>query len=358
MDTVHLDDGLFRTTAPNGLVVLTETAAGRPLGGRRDLGAHRQRARAPRADGHLPPARAHGVQGHRAPHRQASSRSSSRSGAAASTPSPAATTPATRPTSLDADLPLAVEILTDLVRRPLLRESDLELERNVILEEINGVEDTPDDLVFELHAADALARPPLRLLDPRHAARRSALSADDLRRAAPDAATIRGELRDRGGGQREPRPAARRCSSARAGSRARRRAGRAPPVAPAPAARGVERARGARHRADAHRLRHRHLPAARPAALRARDPDQRLRRRDVEPAVPAGPRGAGPGLRRLRLQAASTSRPGSSASTSAPSRPRPTRRSTAIRGEVRAPRPRGAAGGGAGRREAAAARGR
>jgi predicted Zn-dependent peptidase len=53
---------------------------------------------------------------------------------------------------LDADLPLAVEILTDLVRRPLLRESDLEPERNVILEEINGVADTPDDLVFELHA--------------------------------------------------------------------------------------------------------------------------------------------------------------------------------------------------------------
>ena len=54
---------------------------------------------------------------------------------------------------LDADLPLAVDILTDLVRRPLLRESDLESERNVILEEINGVADTPDDLVFELHAA-------------------------------------------------------------------------------------------------------------------------------------------------------------------------------------------------------------
>jgi len=53
---------------------------------------------------------------------------------------------------LDEDLPIAVEILTDLVRRPLLRPEDLELERNVVLEEINGVEDTPDDLVFELHA--------------------------------------------------------------------------------------------------------------------------------------------------------------------------------------------------------------
>lgn len=53
---------------------------------------------------------------------------------------------------LDEDLPLAVEVLTDLVRRPLLRAEDLELERNVVLEEINGVEDTPDDLVFEVHA--------------------------------------------------------------------------------------------------------------------------------------------------------------------------------------------------------------
>jgi len=53
---------------------------------------------------------------------------------------------------LDADLPLAVEILTDLVRHPLLRQNDLESERNVVLEEINAVADTPDDLVFELHA--------------------------------------------------------------------------------------------------------------------------------------------------------------------------------------------------------------
>jgi predicted Zn-dependent peptidase len=51
---------------------------------------------------------------------------------------------------LDADLPLAVDVLTDLVRRPLLRDSDLKLERNVVLEELNGVLDTPDDLVGEL----------------------------------------------------------------------------------------------------------------------------------------------------------------------------------------------------------------
>jgi len=54
--------------------------------------------------------------------------------------------------TLDADLPVAVDVLTDLVRRPLLRQSDLDLERNVILEEISSVQDAPDDLVFELHA--------------------------------------------------------------------------------------------------------------------------------------------------------------------------------------------------------------
>jgi len=53
---------------------------------------------------------------------------------------------------LDADVPLAVEVLTDLVRHPLLRGEDLELERKVVLEEISSMLDTPDDLVFELHS--------------------------------------------------------------------------------------------------------------------------------------------------------------------------------------------------------------
>jgi predicted Zn-dependent peptidase len=53
---------------------------------------------------------------------------------------------------LDEDLPRAVDVLTDLVRRPLLRQDDLDLERKVVLEEISTVEDTPDDLVFEVFA--------------------------------------------------------------------------------------------------------------------------------------------------------------------------------------------------------------
>src|SRR3989441_2311430 len=56
---------------------------------------------------------------------------------------------------LDADLPRALDVITDLVRRPVLRDTDLELERNVVLEEINMLEDTPDDQVFDL-ASEAL----------------------------------------------------------------------------------------------------------------------------------------------------------------------------------------------------------
>ena len=54
---------------------------------------------------------------------------------------------------LDEHLELGLEVLADLVARPTLAQRDLELEREVVLEEISTVEDTPDDLVFELHSA-------------------------------------------------------------------------------------------------------------------------------------------------------------------------------------------------------------
>ena len=54
---------------------------------------------------------------------------------------------------LDEHLPQAADVLADLIFRPTLRASDLSLERKVVLEEINTVDDTPDDLVFELHNA-------------------------------------------------------------------------------------------------------------------------------------------------------------------------------------------------------------
>ena len=53
---------------------------------------------------------------------------------------------------LDEHMDTAVDVLADLVLDPLLRAEDLDLEREVVLEEISTVEDTPDDLIFDLHS--------------------------------------------------------------------------------------------------------------------------------------------------------------------------------------------------------------
>ena len=51
---------------------------------------------------------------------------------------------------LDEHVPLAVDLLADIVRRPAFAADEIEREKKVILEEIKMVEDTPDDLVHEL----------------------------------------------------------------------------------------------------------------------------------------------------------------------------------------------------------------
>jgi predicted Zn-dependent peptidase len=51
---------------------------------------------------------------------------------------------------LDEHLPLAIDILADIVRNPAFSADDIEREKKVVLEEIKMVEDTPDDLVHEL----------------------------------------------------------------------------------------------------------------------------------------------------------------------------------------------------------------
>ncbi len=50
----------------------------------------------------------------------------------------------------DRDLELAVDHLADMLQHSVLRTSDFEAEKQVILEEINVHEDTPDDLVHDL----------------------------------------------------------------------------------------------------------------------------------------------------------------------------------------------------------------
>ncbi len=62
---------------------------------------------------------------------------------------------------LDEHLPLAVDILADLICNPLFAEDDIEREKKVILEEIKMVEDTPDDLVHEMFAEGFWSNHPL-----------------------------------------------------------------------------------------------------------------------------------------------------------------------------------------------------
>jgi predicted Zn-dependent peptidase len=47
-------------------------------------------------------------------------------------------------------VPLSLEILGDILHNPVFAPDDLEREKEVILQEIAAVQDTPDDLVFEL----------------------------------------------------------------------------------------------------------------------------------------------------------------------------------------------------------------
>jgi predicted Zn-dependent peptidase len=62
---------------------------------------------------------------------------------------------------LDEHLPVAVDLLADIVLHPLFAGEDVEREKKVILEEIKMVEDTPDDLVHEIFTEHFWAGHPL-----------------------------------------------------------------------------------------------------------------------------------------------------------------------------------------------------
>jgi predicted Zn-dependent peptidase len=62
---------------------------------------------------------------------------------------------------LDEHLPIAIDLLSDMIMRPALAPADIVREQGVILEEIKMVEDAPDDLVHELFAQQFWSRHPL-----------------------------------------------------------------------------------------------------------------------------------------------------------------------------------------------------
>ncbi|MEO1493629.1 MAG: pitrilysin family protein [Pseudomonadota bacterium] len=50
---------------------------------------------------------------------------------------------------LSGDVPLALDLLADILRDPILAENEIETERGVILQEIGQTLDTPDDIIFD-----------------------------------------------------------------------------------------------------------------------------------------------------------------------------------------------------------------
>jgi predicted Zn-dependent peptidase len=62
---------------------------------------------------------------------------------------------------LDEHLGLAVDLLTDILLHPSFDGEELEREKSVVLQEIKMVEDTPDDVIHDLFAAQVWAGHPL-----------------------------------------------------------------------------------------------------------------------------------------------------------------------------------------------------
>ncbi|MBK1636833.1 M16 family metallopeptidase [Rhodovulum adriaticum] len=81
---------------------------------------------------------------------------------------------------LEADVPLALDVLADILLNPTFDPAEIEVERGVILQEIGQVLDTPDDVIFDWLQEVAFPDQPLgrTILGP--AERVSGFSRDDL----------------------------------------------------------------------------------------------------------------------------------------------------------------------------------
>jgi len=62
---------------------------------------------------------------------------------------------------LQDDLPLAVDIIADILQHPTMEAEELEKERSVILQEIHQAHDTPDDIIFDWFQATAFPDQPM-----------------------------------------------------------------------------------------------------------------------------------------------------------------------------------------------------
>jgi predicted Zn-dependent peptidase len=95
---------------------------------------------------------------------------------------------------LGTDAELAIDVMGDLLTESIFDREELEREKNVVIQEIGSVEDTPDDLVFDLLTAtawpdQAIGRPILGTRDRIEAFDRAAID-DYLRRRYSAGATV------------------------------------------------------------------------------------------------------------------------------------------------------------------------
>ena len=208
---------------------------------------------------------------------------------------------------LDADLPLAIDVLADMVTSSLIEPKDVDAERGVILEEIAMNDDDPADTVHEAFAVQLfgdtpLGRPILGTVDSINAITRDQIAEHYAARYKPqnlvvaaagslDHAEVVDLTRSAFGpvltGDADPLPP--RVPRAGRGLRAVRH----------------RRAAGvARHRAGEPRPGVRRAVADRRPQVRARRAERRARRRDVVAAVPGGAGEARPGVLGVQLQLA------------------------------------------------------
>ena len=214
---------------------------------------------------------------------------------------------------LDADLPLAVDVLGDMVTGSLITADDVEAERDVILDEIAMHDDDPDDVAHNLFAAQAwgdspLGRPIAGTVESIEAMTREQVRRFYKRHYRPErmVVAVAGNVDHAADGApgtqglrppRLPRPD--------------RRAGRRPPGGPGPPRRRGRRRGDAPVRAGQRRAGRERADPVRPAAVRPRRAQRRARWWHLEPALPGGPREARAGLLRLLLrQPARRRRPG------------------------------------------------
>ncbi|MEM6275402.1 MAG: pitrilysin family protein [Pseudomonadota bacterium] len=62
---------------------------------------------------------------------------------------------------LEQDVPLALDVISDIVLNPIFEEREIEVERGVILQEIGQTLDTPDDVVFDWLQEEAYPDQPI-----------------------------------------------------------------------------------------------------------------------------------------------------------------------------------------------------